>query len=212
MDKNKKPFFTIAQKALQNTLLKLDDKSFNYEITGIRTQFLENKENTNKNKDDKLNDLLSTLDKVEKLRVKYKLSEPHFIAMAWIVVYNQEPDLIDDLYNKTYFKVIPNKYGEKIMYIPVYPETTIEDVRGVFSVIKKNAEIVYGKENYKRLKRKPKLSRDLAASRLKSIGHSNEEIKQILNNQLGFGEDNIIKDEIPKIINKLKKSVIKAKK
>lgn len=212
MDKNKKPFFTIAQKALQNTLIMLGDKDFNREITEIRTEFLEQKDDANKIKDDKLNNLLSTLDRVEKLRIKYKLSEPHFISMAWIVVYNQEPDLIDNLYNKTHFKVIPNKYGEEIMYIPIYPETTIEDIRGIFSTIKTNAEIVYGKENYKKLKRKPKLSRDLAASRLKSLGHNNEEIKQILNNQLGFSEDNIIKEEIPKIINKLKKSVIKAKK
>jgi len=211
MDKNKKPFFTIAQKALQNTLLKLDDKSFNREITEIRTEFLEHKEDTNKNKDGKLNDLLSTLDKVEKLRIKYKLSEPHFIAMAWVVVYNQEPDVIDDLYNKTHFEVITNRHGEEIMYIPIYPETTIEDIREIFPTIKINAEIIYGKDKYKRFKRRPKLSRNLAASRLKSLGYDNEKIKEILSNQLGFSEDNIIKEDIPRIINKLKKSVIKAK-
>jgi len=211
MDKNKKSFFTIAQKALQKVLIMIGDKNFNSEITAIREKHLKQKRAAN-NKNTKLKNLLSTLDRVEKLRVKYKLSEPHFVAMAWVVIYNQEPNEIDDLYKKTNFKIITNKHGEEIMYIPVYPETTIEDIREIFSVIKKNAEIVYGKENYKRLKRKPKLSRDLAASRLKSFGHNNEEIKQILSNQLGFSEDNIIKEEIPKIINKLRKSVIKAKK
>jgi len=132
--------------------------------------------------------------------------------MAWIVIYNQEPDIIDNLYNKTYFKVIPNKYGEKIMYIPVYPETTIEDVREIFSVIKKNTKIVYGKEKYKRFKRRPKLSRDLTASRLKSIGYNNKEIGKILSSNPNFGDNSIMNDEIPKILNKLKKSVIKVKK
>lgn len=216
--KNKKGFFSISQKAKQNVILMLADENFNNDIEKLKEENINGRKNLiDRNK--KFKHLMNILEKAQKLRVKYKLSEPHFIPIASLVIFNENlEDIkmlkeIDQAYNNEFYITLDNKYGEKIMHIPIYPETTIEDIRSVFPKIKDSSKKIYGKEVYKKLKRRPKVIRNVEMARLKISGSNNLEIiSKLSHRNIISSDETLIKEDIPIIINKVKKSVKKAKK
>jgi len=210
MKNNKKIPFTIAQKTLQNVLEKIADEDFRNDFKQIKKRIENNK--TTEKKEDKSKNFFSELNEIQKLRIKYKLSEPHSVALAWILFMENETENIDGLFRNNHYEIITNKYGEKILHIPIYPETTIEDIREIFPSIKKEAKSLYGEEKYGRLRRKPKLDRNLTAHNLKLLGYNNKEINNFFKESLKFKHENIIIADIPKMVNRIKKSQKKGKK
>lgn len=203
-----KKIFSIEQKSLQNILVLLSNDTFSNDIKKLRKEYLNSKK---ENKNPSVKDLLKITDKIEKLRIKYKLSQPHFVPISWLILFDKKiPDEeLKKMYRKPYYKIITNRHKEDIVYIPIYPETTIEDIRDDFAELKKISKEFYkNKDDYKRAKTRPKINRDFVILRLKRLNYSNTYIKNFINI---FSDDwgLIIKDDVPKIIKDLKKSAKK---
>jgi len=192
-----KKHFSIAEKSLQNIRLMLTERSnFANEVKKLRQEYLKSKLLAK----DKLANLLKITEKIENLIKKYKLSAPHFIPLTWIVLYNdKEQNEIEKLFNKNFYKTIPDEYGGKTIYIPIYPETTIDDIREILPSVKS----AYGNSKKARMRKISKTS--LTILEMASAGHNNSDIKTEINNNSESGKE-IIKPQIPTIKYKFKKA------
>lgn len=192
-----KKHFTIAEKALQNIKLMLTEQSdFSNEVKELRKEFLRSK----LLETDKLANLLKVTEKIEKLIIKYKLSGPHFVPLLSVVLNNdRNQEEIEKMFNYNYYKVLPDGNGGKTIYIPIYPETTIDDIKKVLPTVKSAYKIPRGK----RMKRISKTS--LSVLKMLNEGHNNSDIKTEINSNSGSGKE-IIKSQIPVIKNRFKKA------
>lgn len=197
----KKNKFTIAEKSLQNVMVLLAaNNNFFNDIKKIRIKYVLKEPNPT--------NLMPLLDEAELLRIKYKLSPPHTVAISWFIIFDKKPDVnINQLFRKFEPKIYKNNYNEDILYIPIYPETTIEDVRDIWFSIMQLAEEVYNKKiKGKRIKKIENLDKNFLIARLKKLGYKNKVIRQFFNHSLPENSrDTIEQAEIPKILYELKK-------
>lgn len=195
---DKKSHFSVVKKALQNIRLLLLNEDFSKDVKKIKQENLKSMLLA-KTKEEKLKNCFIYGEKVEKLIVKYNLSSPHFIPLNWYILFNDKEQIkIEEMFNKYRYEVKTDDFGGQTIFIPIFPETTIEDLREILPVIKK----AYGKPSHKRMKRISLTNLEIAD--MKKIGYTNEEIKN--NIKVGVDSKKIIdKSDIPKTINKLKK-------
>ncbi|MFA6184486.1 MAG: hypothetical protein WC682_05340 [Parcubacteria group bacterium] len=212
MDNDKKQFFSLAKKSKQTVLLLNTDKKIAKDVKKLRDRYLTLQKNA-KDKDAVFENLMAILDEVEKLRIKYELSEPHFIQIAWLVQFDQEipENDIEKMYKKSNHRIIKNEYGENIVYLPIYPETTIKDLGESFNAVKEIAKKFYwGKARYKRLKSRRKLQHHLNVFNYKKSGLNDEEVKRRFNEEVAVdNRDIIVKNDVPKIVKNLTKGAKK---
>jgi hypothetical protein len=195
--------FNLINKVRQALLLKLaNDKKFSDEVTKLRQQYMRSKllaKNT-------ANNLLKNTEKIERLISKYKLSEPYFVPLMQIIILNNDKLENLDLYFKKHrYKTIKNEFGNETIFIPIYPETTMADLRAILPKIKEEYKNNFGKNIPKRNKKISK--RNILILQLKELGYNNTQIQQEINSLFFQGkvENTVAIYEIPTIINKLKK-------
>lgn len=211
--KNEKQFFSLSKKANQIIWLLTNNKNFNKDAESLRKKYLTTQKKS-KNKETIYENLSLLLDDAEKLRVKYGLPEPYFPLLSLFIEYgesilNENPELF---YKKHQHKIIKNQYGEDVIYIPIYPETTIKDIKESFNAVKKIAEKFYwNKRRYKRLRQIPTLKNQIKVAAYKRSGLTDNEVKEKFNKELSpVDKDYCIgKNDVPKIEKKLKKTARK---
>lgn len=199
--KTKKIPFTIAEKTLQKVLLMLTQTDFADDVKKMRQEYLHSKVLLN-NKKAKTDNLLKYTNKIEELRVKYGLSEPHFPPLAWLILFNdKEQKEINRMFNIYNHKVITDKHGGQTVYIPIYPETTINDIREILPKIKKIYEDISNDQTPKRIKRIS--SQNMSIVKMKSNGYTNRQILKEIND-IVENKDIVDQSIIPRTLHKLR--------
>lgn len=208
MTTNKNP--NLSDRCFSRIVIMLSDINFSDDITKMRELYnidiinkqkkfnILDKKNKNFNKD------------INKLRLKYKLSPVHYSALMWIIIFGTWPSRGSNGFADVKCEIHSNDYGEEILYLPIYPETTIADIENDWGKIKKISERVY-KYKYKRQKLYKKLKEDVIIRKMKEWGISHARIAKTYNN-IFPNNKTISYDEVAVILNKLKKKAAKEKK
>lgn len=194
--------FNLINKVGQTLFLKLmNDKKFSNDVTKLRQQYLKSKLLL-KNKPD---NLLKNTEKIEQLISKYKLSEPYFVPLMQVIILNNDKfENLDLYFKKDRFKILKNEFNNETIFIPIYPETTISDIKAMLPKIKEIYKDDFGKNIPKKIKKISK--RNISILQLKMLGYNNKQIKEVIDLLFSQGkvENTAEIYEIPIIINKLK--------
>jgi hypothetical protein len=97
--------------------------------------------------------------------------------------------------------------AEQYVAIELFPETTINDITNNWERIAKERDRLYGikRERDERFARRDNLERDLEILKLKKAGKTYKQIASIMNGQRKKGAKLIGYEDIPKIVERLKK-------
>ena len=207
MDKNKKP--NLTDRCFTRIVLLLSDDDFSNDIEEIRKKYNIDINNEEK-KFNVLDEINSELDRdVYRLRLKHNLSPIHQSALVWIIAFGTWPNNNFDDFVDMKCEMKTNSYGENVLYLPIYPETTKEDVERIWPKIKKISQKTYG-YSYKKQKLYKNLRKDIIIRKMKSWSISHKRIMKIYNNI--FPESKVIGySDVAVILNKMKKKVAKDK-
>jgi hypothetical protein len=207
MDKNKKP--NLTDRCFTRIVLLFSDDDFSNDIKKIRKKY--NIDISDKEKKfNFLDEKNSELDKdIYKLRSKHNLSPIYQSVLIWVIVFGTWPTKDFEGFVDIKCEVKINDYGENVLYLPIYPETTKEDVERAWPKIKNISKKFYG-YSYERQKLYKNLRKDIIIRKMKGWGISHKRIVTIYNRI--FSESKAIGySDVAIIINKMKKKIKKDK-
>lgn len=151
---------------------------------------------------------------IEQLRIKYNLSPRHFIPLRQIILYRK--GVLDEEDGNIPHPDLKTEYTENnspILYLALYPETSVDDIQVVWPAIEEKIKEVYGYEFKKQQPFGNLFIRNyIEFIKQSKLNCSNKEIAKIINNV--FKEQNIslYYHEVPIKMNQIKKTATALKK